>query len=104
MAAARGSAVFGTELELSADGFVTMKVALPDSGSNAATALAHMVAEMLGFTSRDKIRLIWGDTDIAPSERRVDSEDEPAPCRRRGLCATPRTNFEKTYSSAPLLY
>ena len=67
LAAARGSAVFGTELELSADGFVTMKVALPDSGSNAATALAHMVAEMLGFTTRDKIRLIWGDTDIAPS-------------------------------------
>lgn len=67
LAAARGAAVFGTELELTADGFVTMKVALPDSGSNAATALAHMVAEILGFTSRDKIRLIWGDTDIAPS-------------------------------------
>jgi CO/xanthine dehydrogenase Mo-binding subunit/aerobic-type carbon monoxide dehydrogenase small subunit (CoxS/CutS family) len=67
LAAARGAAVFGTELELSADGFVTMKVALPDSGSNAATALAHMVAEMLGFTNRDKVRLIWGDTDLAPS-------------------------------------
>jgi putative selenate reductase molybdopterin-binding subunit len=67
LAAARGAAVFGTELELTADGFVTMKVALPDSGSNAATALAHLVAEMLAFTTRDKIRLIWGDTDIAPS-------------------------------------
>ena len=44
-----------------------MKVALPDSGSNAATALAHLVAEMLGFTTRDQIRLMWGDTDIAPS-------------------------------------
>ena len=44
-----------------------MKVALPDSGSNAATALAHLVSEMLGFTSRDHIRLVWGDTDIAPS-------------------------------------
>ena len=67
LAAAPGAAVFGTELELGADGFVTMKVALPDSGSNAATALAHLVAEMLGFTTRDRIRLIWGDTDIAPS-------------------------------------
>ncbi len=67
LAAARGAAVFGSELELAADGFVTMKVALPDSGSNAATALAHLVAEMLGFTTRDRIRLIWGDTDIAPS-------------------------------------
>jgi CO/xanthine dehydrogenase Mo-binding subunit/aerobic-type carbon monoxide dehydrogenase small subunit (CoxS/CutS family) len=67
LSTARGAAVFGTELELGADGFVTMKVALPDSGSNAATALAHLVAEMLGYTTRDKIRLIWGDTDIAPS-------------------------------------
>jgi len=67
LAASRGAAVFGTELELTADGAVTMKIALPDSGSNAATALAHLVAEMLGFTTRDHIRLIWGDTDIAPS-------------------------------------
>jgi CO/xanthine dehydrogenase Mo-binding subunit/aerobic-type carbon monoxide dehydrogenase small subunit (CoxS/CutS family) len=67
LAAAPGAAVFGTELELSADGFVTMKIALPDSGSNAATALAHLVAEMLGYTNRDRIRLVWGDTDIAPS-------------------------------------
>ncbi|HEY7389225.1 MAG TPA: molybdopterin cofactor-binding domain-containing protein, partial [Bryobacteraceae bacterium] len=67
LAAAPGAAVFGTDLELSADGYVTMKVALPDSGSNNATALAHLVAEMLGFTSRDRIRLIWGDTDIAPA-------------------------------------
>jgi CO/xanthine dehydrogenase Mo-binding subunit len=66
LAAAPGAAVFGTELDLTADGKVTMKVALPDSGSNAATALAHLVAEMLGFTTRDQIRLIWGDTDIAP--------------------------------------
>jgi xanthine dehydrogenase YagR molybdenum-binding subunit len=67
LAAANGAAVFGTELELAADGYVTMKVALPDSGSNAATALAHLVAEMLGFTNRDRIRLIWGDTNLAPS-------------------------------------
>ncbi len=67
LAAAPGAAIFGTELELGADGNVTMKIALPDSGSNAGTALAHLVAEMLGFTTRDKIRVIWGDTDIAPS-------------------------------------
>jgi len=67
LATAPGAAVFGTELDLTADGYVTMKVALPDSGSNAATALAHLVAEMLGFSTRDRIRLVWGDTDIAPS-------------------------------------
>ena len=54
------------ELDLTADGNVTMKIALPDSGSNHATALAHLVAEMLGFTMRDHVRLIWGDSDIAP--------------------------------------
>jgi len=45
---------------------VTMKIALPDSGSNAATALAAVVAEMLGFTTCDQIRLVWGDSDLAP--------------------------------------
>ena len=67
LAALPGAGVFGTELELNGDGSVIMKVALPDSGSNAATALAHLVSEMLGFTTRDHIRLIWGDTDMAPS-------------------------------------
>jgi CO/xanthine dehydrogenase Mo-binding subunit len=67
LAAAPGANVFSSELELTGDGYVTMKVALPDSGSNHGTALAHLVAEMLGFTTRDRIRLLWGDTDIAPS-------------------------------------
>ena len=67
LAAAPGSNLFSTELELAADGAVTMKVALPDSGSNAGTALAHVTAEMLGFTTRDRIRIVWGDSDIAPT-------------------------------------
>jgi CO/xanthine dehydrogenase Mo-binding subunit/aerobic-type carbon monoxide dehydrogenase small subunit (CoxS/CutS family) len=70
LAAAPDASVFGAELEVGADGpvgDVTMKIALPDSGSNAGTALAHVVAEMLGFTSRESIRVLWGDTNIAPS-------------------------------------
>ncbi len=67
LAAAPGANLFSADLELGADGHVTMKVALPDSGSNAGTALAHVTAEMLGFTTRDPIRVIWGDSDIAPS-------------------------------------
>ena len=66
LAAAPNATIFGAELELGFDGNVNMKVALPDSGSNSATGLAGLVAEMLGFTTRDHIRLIWGDTDIAP--------------------------------------
>src|ERR1700720_2841749 len=66
LAAAPNANIFSSDVDLTADGNVTMKVALPDSGSNAATALAAMVAEMLGFTTRDHIRLIWGDSDLAP--------------------------------------
>ena len=58
--------IFSAELELTADGYVTMKNALPDSGTNHDTALAHVVAEILGFTTRDRIRVIWGDSDVAP--------------------------------------
>ncbi len=66
LAASPDANVFSTELDLAADGIVTMKIALPDSGSNAATALAALVCEMLGFTTRDHVRLVWGDSDIAP--------------------------------------
>jgi CO/xanthine dehydrogenase Mo-binding subunit len=59
--------IFSAEVELNADGYVTMKNALPDSGSNHDTALAALVAEMLGFTTRDRIRVVWGDSDVAPS-------------------------------------
>jgi xanthine dehydrogenase YagR molybdenum-binding subunit len=58
---------YGAEIELTADGYVTMKNALPDSGTNHDTALAAVVAEILGFTTRDRIRVVWGDTALAPS-------------------------------------
>ena len=67
LAAAPDASVFGSELEVGSDGNVTIKIALPDSGSNAGTAIAHVVAEMLGFSSRKSIRVAWGDTNIAPS-------------------------------------
>ena len=54
--------IFSTELDLTADGNVTMKIALPDSGSNHATALGHLVAEMLGFTTRDHVKGWCGAT------------------------------------------
>ncbi len=62
-----GNGVFGAALELTSDGLVTMRNALPDSGTNHDTALAHVVAEMLGFTTRDHIRVLWGDSDVAPA-------------------------------------
>jgi xanthine dehydrogenase molybdenum-binding subunit len=61
-----GTEIFTAELEVNADGNVVMKNALPDSGTNHDTALAHVVAEILGYTTRDHIRLIWGDSDLTP--------------------------------------
>ncbi len=66
LAAAPDANIFSSDVEVGGDGKVTMKIALPDSGSNASTALAALVAEMLGYTSRDHIRLVWGDSDFAP--------------------------------------
>jgi CO/xanthine dehydrogenase Mo-binding subunit/aerobic-type carbon monoxide dehydrogenase small subunit (CoxS/CutS family) len=66
LAAKPGANIFSSDLDLTADGTVTMKIALPDSGSNHATALAHLVAEMLGYTTRDQVRVIWGDSDLVP--------------------------------------
>jgi CO/xanthine dehydrogenase Mo-binding subunit len=62
-----GLGIFGAAVEVTADGYVTMRNALPDSGTNHDTALAQMVAEMLGFTTRDRMRVIWGDSDTAPA-------------------------------------
>ena len=66
LAASPDANIFTSDLDLTADGNVTMKIALPDSGSNAASALAALMAEMLGFTTRERIRLVWGDSDLAP--------------------------------------
>jgi xanthine dehydrogenase YagR molybdenum-binding subunit len=58
--------VFSGDVELNANGTVLLRFALPDSGTNHASALAAIVAEMLGFTTRNPVHVIWGDTDIAP--------------------------------------
>jgi xanthine dehydrogenase YagR molybdenum-binding subunit len=44
LAAEPGANIFSSDIDVGADGNVTMKIALPDSGSNAATALAALVA------------------------------------------------------------
>ena len=57
---------YGAEVEVDSEGLATIRFALPDSGTNHATAPSQMVAEILGFTTRDQIRVIWGDTDTTP--------------------------------------
>jgi CO/xanthine dehydrogenase Mo-binding subunit len=62
-----GLGTFNAAIELTADGHVTIMNAQPDSGTNHDTAMATLVAEMLGFTSRDSVRVMWGDSDL-PAE------------------------------------
>ena len=38
----------------------------PDSGTNHGTSMSIQVGEILGYTNLDHIRLIWGDSDLAP--------------------------------------
>ena len=61
-----GQGIFGSQVEVRPDGTILMRNAMPESGTNHDTALAHIVAEMLGFTTRDPVRVIWGDSDIGP--------------------------------------
>ena len=44
-----------------------MHFAQPDSGTNHGTSMSIQVGEILGYTTLDHIRLIWGDSDLAPS-------------------------------------
>lgn len=69
---ANSLSLFGADIEVNANGTVTMKNALPDSGTNHDTALAQVVAEVLGYSNRDHIRLIWGDSNITPPSNEWD--------------------------------
>ena len=62
-----GGSIFNAELELNSEGNVVMHFAQPDSGTNHGTSMSIQVGEILGFTTLDHIRLIWGDSDLAPS-------------------------------------
>jgi CO/xanthine dehydrogenase Mo-binding subunit len=57
---------FSAEIEVSANGNIITRNGQPDSGTNHDTAMATLIAEMLGFTSMDRIRVVWGDTDVVP--------------------------------------
>jgi len=59
-----GAFPFGADLELNAEGNIVMRYAQPDSGTNHGTAMSMQVGEILGFTTLDHIRLVWGDSDV----------------------------------------
>jgi CO/xanthine dehydrogenase Mo-binding subunit len=59
-------AIFSAAVEMEPDGQVVLRSALPDSGTNHDTGMAILIAEMLGISDIDTIKLLWGDSDIAP--------------------------------------
>ncbi|HEY2230684.1 MAG TPA: xanthine dehydrogenase family protein molybdopterin-binding subunit [Xanthobacteraceae bacterium] len=69
-----GEAAFKTEkgilwaadVEMDPTGRVILRSALPDSGTNHDTGMAILIAEMLGISAIDNIKLMWGDSDTAP--------------------------------------
>ena len=77
-----------------------MRSALPESGSNHDTGLAAVVSEMLGFTNRNHIKVIWGDSDRNSIEHRmVQAEQSPHKAPRFSVL---RTNFERTCCNVQL--
>ena len=54
---------YSGELEIDAEGHVVLHYGQPDSGTNHGTSMSMQVAEILGYTNLDHIRLIWGDSD-----------------------------------------
>jgi CO/xanthine dehydrogenase Mo-binding subunit len=58
--------IFQTDVELDANGIITLRSAMPDSGTNHDTGMTTLVAEILGYTTLDHMRVLWGDSDQAP--------------------------------------
>jgi len=58
--------IWSADVEIDPTGQVILRSALPDSGTNHDTGMAILIAEMLGIGSIDSIKLMWGDSDIAP--------------------------------------
>jgi len=63
---AAGAETYNGELVINAQGHVVLHHVQPDSGTNHDTSMAIQVAEILGYTTLDHMRTVWGDTDITP--------------------------------------
>src|SRR5204862_54442 len=61
-----GDGIYQTDVELDANGILTLRSAMPDSGTNHDTGMATLVSEILGYTTLNHVRVLWGDSDQAP--------------------------------------
>jgi CO/xanthine dehydrogenase Mo-binding subunit len=58
--------VYSADVEMDPTGRIILRSALPDSGTNHDTGMATVIAEMLGVSAIDDIKLLWGDSEVAP--------------------------------------
>jgi carbon-monoxide dehydrogenase large subunit len=58
--------IYSADVEMDVSGQVILRSALPDSGTNHDTGMATVIGEMLGVSAIDDIKLLWGDSDVAP--------------------------------------
>jgi CO/xanthine dehydrogenase Mo-binding subunit len=61
-----GADVYHAEVVVNAEGNILLHFAQPDSGTNHGTSMSAQVAEILGYTNLSRVRLVWGDSDLAP--------------------------------------
>ncbi len=61
-----GSEVYNAQLELTPEGKLILYHIQPDSGTNHDTSMSIQVSEILGYTTLDHVRIVWGDTDLVP--------------------------------------
>src|SRR5579883_652997 len=76
--------LWGADVEMDPTGRVILRSALPDSGTNHDTGMAILIAEMLGISDIDHIKLMWGDSDTAP---KTDQWAAGRTCTVQGGCA-----------------
>jgi len=57
---------FSAEIEVNANGNIITRNGQPDSGTNHDTAMATLIAEILGLTTMDRVRVVWGDSELVP--------------------------------------
>jgi CO/xanthine dehydrogenase Mo-binding subunit len=62
-----GSEVYNAQIDLTPEGHLILYHIQPDSGTNHDTSMSIQVSEILGYTTLDHVRIVWGDTDLVPT-------------------------------------
>jgi xanthine dehydrogenase YagR molybdenum-binding subunit len=95
--------IWSADVEMDGRGRVILRSALPDSGTNHDTAIAILIAEMLGIGAIDEIKLFWGDSDTAPSTDQWRAGNSATMQGGAALVAAKKLKAELLRRAAPML-